>query len=310
MIYFLSQKPKSYYINGPLFKCAMKILLAEYSVCAGIDALAGEGRAMLATLKGAFEAVGCTVTIPADFAGGLAEASRTCDCFLIIAPDAILEKYTAEAEKKCINLGCPSRVVRLCADKQETTEALLHNGVPAPRMVHEKGIRCVVKPRYGCGSEGVFISPGPVEKEGLISTEYIEGEHLSVSLVGGKTILPLTLNRQHIIKTKVKDIAYLGYNGNEMPCEHPAKKEIFDVAAKAGNMLGCRGLFGIDIVYGDRPYVVDVNPRPTTAVLGLARVLEENIADLILRARFGVLPESVAPKGHISFTKSDMERIS
>jgi len=299
-----------YYINGSLFKSAMKILLAEYSVCAGIDALAGEGRAMLATLKRSFETAGCTVTIPADFEQGLAEASRSCDGFLLIAPDAMLEKYTAVAEKNSINLGCSPRVARLCADKQDTTEALLHNGIPAPRIIHEKGIKCVVKPRYGCGAEGVFISPSPVEKEGLVSTEYIEGEHLSVSLIGGKTILPLTLNRQHITRTEVNDIAYLGYNGNEMPYEHPAKKEILDVAAKAGNMLGCRGLFGIDIVYSDRPYVVDVNPRPTTSIMGLVTVMEENIADLILKARFGTLPESVTLKGHFSFTKSDMERLS
>ena len=285
-------------------------MLAEYSVCAGIDALAVEGRAMLATLKRSFEAIGCTVSVPSDFEAGLTETSRKCDCFLLIAPDAMLEKFTAITEKSCINLGCSPRVIKLCADKQETTEALLHNGIPAPRIVHEKGVRCVVKPRYGCGAEGVFVSQGPVEREGLVSTEYIEGEHLSVSLIGGKTMLPLTLNRQHITRTEVKDIAFLGYNGNEMPYEHPAKKEIFEVAARAGHMLGCKGLFGIDIVYGDRPYVVDVNPRPTTSVLGLAKVMEENIADLILRARFGALPESVTLKGHFSFTRSDLEQLS
>jgi predicted ATP-grasp superfamily ATP-dependent carboligase len=53
-----------------------------------------------------------------------------------------------------------------------------------------------------------------------------------------------------------------------------------------------------------------VNPRPTTAVLGLARVLQMNIADLILMARFGTLPESVDTKGHFSFTKHDLETIT
>jgi len=297
-------------MNGALFKCVMKILLAEYSACAGIDSLAMEGRAMLNTLKRSFEAAGCTVFIPENFDSGLSGLSRKCDCFLLIAPDVMLEKYTAVAEKNCINLGCSSHVARLCADKLETTELLLYNGIPAPRLVHEKGVKCVIKPRYGCGAEGVFISPGPIEREGFISTEYIEGEHLSVSLIGGRTILPLTLNRQMIKKTEANGLAHLDYNGNEMPIEHQAKKEIFDVAKKAGHMLGCRGLFGIDIVYGDKPYVVDVNPRPTTAVLGLARVMEENLADLTLKARFGDLPDGVTLKGHFSFTKSDLERLS
>ncbi len=288
----------------------MKIMLAEYSACAGIDSLAGEGRAMLNTLKRSFEATGCSVFVPENFDEALSGLSKKCDCFQLIAPDVMLEKFTGTAEKNCINLGCSSRVVRLCADKQETTELLLHNGIPAPRLVHEKGVSCVVKPRYGCGAEGVFISRGPMERDGFISTEYIEGEHLSVSLIGGKAMLPLTLNKQHIKKTEAKDIAYLDYNGNEMPYDHPAKKEIFEVAKKTGIMLGCRGLFGIDIVYGDKPYVVDVNPRPTTSVLGLARVMEDNIADLIIKACFGELPDSVILNGHFSFTKSDMEQLS
>ncbi len=295
---------------GSLFKCVMKIMLAEYSACAGIDSLAREGRAMLNTLRRSFEDTGCSVFVPENFEEGLAELSKNCDCFQLIAPDVMLEKFTETAEKNCINLGCSSRVVRLCADKQETTELLLYNGIPAPRLVHEKGVRCVVKPRFGCGAEGVFISPGPIEREGFISTEYIEGEHLSVSLIGGKAMLPLTLNRQHIKKTEANDIAYLDYNGNDMPYDHPAKKEIFEVAKKTGHMLGCRGLFGIDIVYGDKPYVVDVNPRPTTSVIGLARVMKDNLADLIIKARFGSLPDDVTISGHFSFTKSDLEQLS
>ncbi|WP_174591363.1 ATP-grasp domain-containing protein [Methanocella conradii] len=284
----------------------MKILLAEYSVCAGLEALAVEGRAMLDTLKRSFEAAGCTVSVPTDFQESLLELSRKCDCFLLIAPDALLDKYTAMIEGKCINLGSSAKVARLCADKQETTELLLFNGIPAPRIVHERGVKCVVKPRYGCGSEGIFISPGPIEREGLVSTEYIEGDHLSVSLIGGKAVLPLTLNRQHIRRYESGGVSYLDYDGNEVPCDHPAKEEIIEVACHAGSVLGCRGLFGIDIVYGDRPYVVDVNPRPTTAVIALSRVLEENIADLILKARFGTLPERVKTKGSYSFTKKDL----
>ncbi len=287
----------------------MKILLAEYSACARMKALAPEGIAMLNTLRRSFEAAGCAVFVPRDFGDGLVELSKKCDCFLLIAPDDMLGQLTSVLEKSCINLGCPSRVARLCADKQETTELLLHNGIPAPRLVHEGGVKCVVKPRYGCGSEGIFISPDPVEREGYISTEYVEGEHLSVSLLGGKATLPLTLNRQHIKKIEENGVASFSYDGNDVNIGHPAKKEILDVACRAGDMLGCRGLFGIDIVYGDRPYIVDVNPRVTTAIIGLTRVLEENVADLIIKARFGALPDEVIAKGQFSFTKADLERL-
>lgn len=283
----------------------MKILLAEYSVCTHMDdAIRKEGRAMLDTLKRSFEEAGCKVFIPEDFGSDLERLSRTCDCGLVIAPDDLLEGYTALIEKNCINLGCPSGVVKLCSDKLETTKLLIHNGIPAPRIVREPGVKCVVKPRRGCAAEGVYISPDPVDREGFISTEYIDGEHLSVSLVTGKTVLPLTLNRQII---HIND--RISYDGNEVPYDHPGKNEIFGVAVKAAYMLGCRGLFGIDIVYGDRPYVVDVNPRPTTAVLGVSKVIDHNIADLILMARFGTLPQNIRVKGHYTFTKHDLENL-
>lgn len=280
----------------------MKLLLAEYTVGTNMSGnIRKEGQAILDTLKASFERAGCEVFVPLDFDDDLEFLSKTCDCGLVIAPDDLLEDYTSALEKNCINLGCPSRAVRICADKLETTELLLHNGIPAPRLVHEKGVRCVVKPRCGCASEGIYLSDGPVDGEGIISTEYIEGEHLSVTLVRGGSTLPLTLNKQYIhFNGNVR------YDGNEVPYEHPAKDEIFAVASAAGEMLGCKGLFGIDIVYGDRPYVVDVNPRPTTAILGVAQVLEESVADLILRAKFGTLPETVHVKGRYSFTKDDL----
>lgn len=285
----------------------MKILLAEYSVCAGIGSLAGEGRAMAGTLRRSFEAEGCTVLTPRDFGAGLAGLAGRCDAFLLIAPDDILGQHTEMLEAHCTNLGCPAGVVRLCADKLRTTEALRSNGIPAPRIVQGEGVRCVVKPRFGCGAEGVFIAPGPVDREGFISTEYVEGEHLSVSLVGGETMLPLTLNRQHIRTARADGVDVVGYDGNEVPYAHPAEREIVGTAVEAGRILGCRGLFGVDVVYGDRPYVVDVNPRPTTAVLALDRVLDASIAGLILQARFGTLPDRVGTRGRYAFTKADLE---
>jgi predicted ATP-grasp superfamily ATP-dependent carboligase len=160
----------------------------------------------------------------------------------------------------------------------------------------------VVKPRTGCGSEGVFVAGSPTDLDGYISTEFIDGEHLSVTLLGGTdAILPLTLNRQHIhIDVQVE------YDGNDVNVEHPAREEIFEVARKAGHMLGCRGLFGVDVVYSDRPYIVDVNPRPTTSIVGVARVIDRNLADLVLLARFGVLPDRVGYRGRCSFTKRDL----
>ncbi len=37
--------------------------------------------------------------------------------------------------------------------------------------------------------------------------------------------------------------------------------------------LGLSGRAGIDLVVGDLPRVVDVNPRPTTSIVGIAKVM-------------------------------------
>jgi predicted ATP-grasp superfamily ATP-dependent carboligase len=282
----------------------MKVMLAEYSVCTGMsEAIRTEGAAMLRTLKASFEQAGCSVSVPRDFGGDFLATARASDCGLVIAPDDLLAGYTAQLEAACVNLGSPPAAIRLCADKRETTEFLLHNGLPAPRIVREGRVKCVAKPRIGCGSEGVFVSDGPVDIDGYIATEYVEGEHLSVSLLGGTDrVLPLTLNRQHIhINEKVE------YDGNDVNVDHPARADIFAVARQAGHMLGCRGLFGVDIVYAGRPYIVDVNPRPTTSVLGVARVIDRNLADLVMQARFGQLPDHVGYRGRCSFSKKDLE---
>ncbi len=285
----------------------MKVMLAEYSVCTGMgEEIRMEGAAMSGTLKKCFERADCSVFVPRDFGDDFLNTARACDCGLVIAPDDILADCTARLESACINLGSPSSTIRLCADKLETTELLLHNGLYAPRIIRESAhdgvVKCVVKPRTGCGSEDVFVSEGPVERDGFISTEYIEGEHLSVSLISGSGfVLPLTLNRQHIHMN-----GSVSYDGNDVNIDHQAKDEIFSVARKAGIMLGCKGLFGVDIVYADRSYVVDVNPRPTTAMVGVARVIDRNLADLVLLARFGELPDHVGYRGRCSFTKKDL----
>ncbi|MBN1323882.1 MAG: ATP-grasp domain-containing protein [Methanotrichaceae archaeon] len=72
-------------------------------------------------------------------------------------------------------------------------------------------------------------------------------------------------------------------------------------AMRAYASLGLRGYAGIDFVLGDLRRVVDVNARPTTSIMGIARVMREELADLIMKARFGELPAEVAIGGRSCF---------
>ena len=169
----------------------------------------------------------------------------------------------------------------------------------------EKGCHLyVVKPRTGCGSEGVritsFVRAGPDE----IVTRYHEGLHLSASfIVGREGFLPLTINRQ-LINFEGDGMSY---QGSQVPYNTPRADEIWAEARKAAAALGLRGYAGIDFVLGERPWAVDVNARPTTSIIGIARVMKEEIGELILQARFGGMPEEVHVTGEYTFRKGELE---
>ena len=72
---------------------------------------------------------------------------------------------------------------------------------------------------------------------------------------------------------------------------------------------GRYGRAGIDLVVGDLPPVVDVNPRPTTSIVEMSKVMREELADLILRARVSTLPERVTVEGVCEFRKGELGAI-
>ncbi len=312
----------------------MEVMVAEYAVATGDPDILGEGCAMLATLANSFAAGGHLVRYPAreqvhavrgdavgcggdcdddGFATAIERIARTCDAGIVIAPDEILADLTEVVEESTVNLGCPSKSVRNCADKLVCSRILSDNGIAVPRVIDEAdaggmcgadgadaGARYVIKPRSGCASEGISIVSEKVNlSDDFIVTELVSGEHLSASLIIGKNALALTVNKQMVeIGTET-----IEYNGGVVPYQTPRWDEVMDTAAKAADVLGCRGYIGVDIVAGSELYVVDVNPRPTTSILGIAKVIDHEIGDLIIRAVLGDLPESVGITGTFEFTK-------
>ena len=273
-----------------------------------------EGKAMLTTLKRSFERIGHEVVYPEaedDFEAAVDKLSKESDAGIVIAPDDRLSKLTELVESNTVNLGCPSECVKICADKMQATKILDAKGISVPRIVPDsemdKGVY-VKKPRYGCASENVSILNGKENHEDIffnddnqdyIVTEFIKGEDISSSVVvGGSSVLPLTINKQFIRM----DGERLRYEGGLVPyfVGRDAEKEIASISKKVVTLLHCKGYVGIDFVLGDgTAYVVDINPRPTTSIVGIAKVLNYEVADLILRAKFGTLPldEEVKTEG-------------
>jgi predicted ATP-grasp superfamily ATP-dependent carboligase len=306
----------------------MKILLSEYATSTGMGGTyLIEGKAMLECLTYSFYNAGhevvytsSDVTIGHGTKTGSNEGnlktilellSMECDAALLIAPDDLLAGLTGIIEKNTLNLGSESAAIGKCADKLECSRILEKNAIPVPKTLTngeemEKGTEYVVKPRFGCAAEDTVITRNPVLGEGHIATEYIEGEHLSVSLVCAGSVLPLAVNKQIIETGKMGEDIAIDYRGSMTPYHPPYEKELIETATQACKVLGCRGYAGVDIVMADKPYVVDVNPRPTTSLTGIARLLRTPVAELLLLAAEDRLPKSVELEGSIAFTKEDL----
>ena len=303
----------------------MKILVAEYASALGLGGTVElEGRAMLAALVNSFARSGHDVVYPTggpeldegqpvlirteeDFEALLEEKA---DAGLLIAPDGMQPRLLQILERNMVNLGSSPAAAALAADKLLCTRALAQAGVSVAEIVDkpdpvEKGCqRYVVKPRTGCGSEGVRITSYARAGPGEIVTRYHEGLHLSASFIAGREgFLPLTINRQ------IMDFSGQGpkYQGSQVPYRTPRAGEIWAAAKKASEALNLRGYAGIDFVLGEEPRAVDVNARPTSSIMGIVRVMKEEIGELILGARFGGLPKEVHVEGEYVFRKQDLK---
>lgn len=303
----------------------MKILVAEYASALGLGGTVElEGRAMLAALVKSFARSGHDVVYPTggpeldegqgvlikteeDFEALLVEKA---DAGLLIAPDGMQPHLLQILERNMVNLGASPAAAALAADKLLCTKALAKAGVPVAEIVEkpdpvEKGCqRYVVKPRTGCGSDGVRITSYARAGPGEIVTRYHEGLHLSASFILGREgFLPLTINRQ------IMDFSGQGpkYQGSQVPYRTPRADEIWAEAKKASEALNLRGYAGIDFVLGEEPRAVDVNARPTSSIMGIVWVMKEEIGELILGARFGGLPKEVHVEGEYVFRKQDLK---
>ncbi len=290
----------------------MRIFIAEYAVATWDQGFIEEGSAMLKTLVASFHRSGhaayyptASIRLPVgeplltteSFLETLKHADG-CDAGIVIAPDDILHEATEVLENHTCNLGSPRDAVRRSADKLSCARALEEHEIPVPRTMINKvsSGRWVMKPRYGCGGEEVRVVNVKKSERvppGFVAAEYIQGEHISVSLIRGKTTLPITINRQ-IIRQNGNTLTY---HGNQTPWEVKNREEVLKVATDAVNALGCRGYTGVDIVNSDQPYVIDVNPRITTSIVPISQILTCEIAELILSAKRGALPEKINIKG-------------
>lgn len=319
----------------------MKILLLEYATLTKDPKIMNEGYMILKTLSDSFHAIGedvyylslngkidgikgDPVYVKGGFMDFLERVSPNYDAALVIAPEKnnILYSLVSIIENSTTNLGSPSDAIKICSDKLTTANILIKQNIKTPVIINndkdkydirQGTIKFILKPRFGCGSEGVklvngsYLSKKKVEDNDLLM-EYIDGRHISSSLImGDRRSLFLTLNEQLINFDSINN--NITYMGGVCPYKCRSKEEwnsIMRLSNDIAKIMGCRGYLGIDFVVSNNsnePYVVDINPRPTTSIVGINRVINYEIADLLLKNKFNpdILPSDIKINGSYKF---------
>ena len=268
------------------------------------------------------------VTLASGSAAQLDSLIATADAVWLVAPetDRCLERLAARVERKGkVLLGPGAAAIRRASDKAGLPYRLARGGVPHPKTralrpdtdwrvaARELGYPIVVKPVRGAGCVGVCTARDPRELRRALAVargddgarpvllqRYVLGVAASVSLLAdGRRAEALTLNAQWVRTTRP-----FSYCGGETPLDHPLAERAIDVARRTVSVFpGLRGYVGVDLVLTEsEAVVIELNPRLTTAYLGVRAALAENVAAMALAACAGVLPPRPAPQGHVRFT--------
>lgn len=267
----------------------MKLFLFEYATCGEkvVDSIAVEGLSMFKTLYDGFRKH-CEISafvreefgylgLPAGKLEDFEKWVEECDYFLLVAPEDgfTLLNLTKRAEKYAENLGASSKAIAVTSDKWRLYKKL-KGKVQVPKTSKRPlGEKFLVKPRVSCAGEGIGFYEEV--KKGFIAQEFIPGTPLSVSLIVKEEIEVVSVNEQILEDFR--------YRGAVVPARIDGKSalELCEEAVSAVEAVkGLHGYVGVDMVYADQPYVIEINARITTPAIAFERAYGVNVADMII----------------------------
>ena len=239
-------------------------------------------------------------------------------CF-IIAPEFSnilydLTKIVKDGDKKLLSIDLKG--IELGTSKIKTYEFFKANNINTPKTYlipvkdgkldedfimqkfNELKSPIVIKPDDGVGAENIYYLENKTQLSDLlyknkvgaeriyILQEFIEGDDLSVSLIGisnQENPIILAVNSQdiNIKNTKLESEYFGGYT----PVENndQISKRIAEVLKKS-DLSNFNSYFGIDFIRkkDGTLYIIEINPRLTTSYIGLKNVLNYNLVEIIL----------------------------
>jgi predicted ATP-grasp superfamily ATP-dependent carboligase len=263
---------------------------------------------------------------------------RSADAVWLIAPETggCLARLAARATRNGIRLlGSGPAAIRAASNKARLPALLARHGIAHPdtrtvgsredsrraaALARELGYPLIIKPARGAGCDGVSLVRGPGDLNSALAEarrtaaggtvllqRYVRGVAASVSLLGdGHRAVALAVNSQSLQTSRRRGSRSVTYKGGRTPLQHPLAGRAATEAARTCEALGgLRGYLGVDLVLTDSgPVVIEVNPRLTTAYLGLRAATDENVAAMAIAACEGILPEPPPIRETARFTAS------
>lgn len=228
-------------------------------------------------------------TVRVDSIERLEALAREADCTLLIAPETngVLEGLIRRLGRGPTRLlNASAEAVALTGDKATMANRLRGRKLPTPRtLLLEAGDRppgdwkypAVVKPVDGAGSVDTFRIDRPDEflqlpgRGGrLLLQEFIPGRPLSATFLLRPFCRPrlLTVGEQRV------DLAdgRFSYSGGRLPADDLLGLDVDPLVKVLTVVPDLEGLVGVDFIYDParrRIAILDVNPRPTTSIVGI-----------------------------------------
>ncbi|GEM_PF-1789189 len=272
-----------------------------------------------------------------DFWGKFKEMVEKCELVAVMAPESnnILPTL-AQIAKSCGAkfLGPDIRAIYVGADKLETLLLAKKLGLPVPQtvpiskdegerirnIIKDIGLPVVVKPKFGVGCEDTYLVKNERDidacirlmkksrHEEFLVQEYVLGADASVSLISnGSTCMPLTLNKQIINLSSPTSEEESTYGGGFSPFLHEKMTEALNASKKIVERVpGFYGYIGIDFVLtSESAYLMEINPRFTTSIVGISRILLRNISTLLIESVIErKLPKVIEVRGVARYLKT------
>jgi tyramine---L-glutamate ligase len=217
--------------------------------------------------------------------------STAADFTVLVAPETsgVLARLSRDLEQAGARvLGSTARAVDLTGNKIRLAEHLGSKGIdtpPACGVIPSEGLPesarypAVLKPVDGAGSVSTYFLEGPGDlpesarrmPQALLQP-FVPGEPMSASFLVSPEgrVWPIGAGRQRM---EIRDGRF-EYRGGEVPVRCP--DAVYQVGRALGTIEGLRGFVGIDFIWDEQrrhAVILEINPRPTTSLVGLCRVL-------------------------------------